>query len=55
MKFEYSYPQYHWCPIAFNVRAGLWISSIKYNNRSDGIAINTRMIAGASVQATSVI
>jgi hypothetical protein len=29
MKSEYSYLQYHWCPIAFKVKAGLWISSIR--------------------------
>jgi len=33
----------------------LWISSIEYNNRRDGIAINTRMTAGAVVQMVSVI
>jgi hypothetical protein len=34
----------------FSVNTGLCISSIIYNNRRDGIAINTRIIAGANVQ-----
>jgi hypothetical protein len=36
VKSEYSCLQYHWCPITFSVIAGLWILSIRYNNRSDG-------------------
>jgi len=32
-----------------NVITGLWISSIMYNNRRDGIAMNTRMTADAIV------
>jgi hypothetical protein len=55
MKSEYSYLQYHWCPITFNVILSLWVSSIRYSSRNDGTAINTRMIAGATVHATSII
>jgi hypothetical protein len=55
VKSEYSYLQYNWCPIAFGVKVWLRISSIRYSDRSDGTAINTRMIAGANVQATSII
>lgn len=55
VKSEYSYLQYHWCPTVFNVITGLWISSIRYNSRKDGIAINTRMIAGAIVHRVSII
>jgi hypothetical protein len=55
MKSEYSHLQYHWCPVAFNVRVRLWISSVRYNSCSDGTAINTRIIAMANVQATSII
>jgi hypothetical protein len=38
-----------------NVITGLWISSIMYNNRRDGIAMNTRMTAGAIVHMVSII
>jgi hypothetical protein len=44
-----------WFPTFFSVITGLWISSIKYNSRRDGIAINTKMIAGAIVQTVSII
>jgi hypothetical protein len=47
--------QYHWCPITPSFIAGLWIMSIKYNNRSDGPAITTGIIAWATTQETSVI
>ena len=47
---------YHWCPTAFSVNTGLlWTSSIKYNNRRDGIAIDTGMIIGAFVQMVSIV
>jgi hypothetical protein len=46
IKSEYSYLQYHWCPIVFKVSAGLWISSMRYDSRSDGTAMNTRILAG---------
>ena len=55
MKPEYSKLQYHWCPAAFSVNTGLCTSSIKFNNRRDGIAVSTRMIAGAIVQIVSII
>jgi hypothetical protein len=47
--------QYHWCPTVFSVITGLWISSIRYNNRMDGIAMNTRINAGAIVHSVSII
>jgi hypothetical protein len=50
VKYKFSQLQYRWCPTAFSVSTGLWLSSIQYNDRTDGIAINTRMIAGAVVQ-----
>ena len=37
------------------VNTGLWTSSVKYSNRRDGFAINTRMIAGTIVQMVSII
>lgn len=55
VKSEYSYLQYHWCPTAFSVNAGLWISSIRYRSRRDGMAMNTKMIAGAIVHVVSII
>ena len=55
VKSEYSYLQYHWCSTAFNVKTGLCTSSIKYSSRREGIAINTKMIAGAMVQMVSII
>ena len=39
----------------FTVITGLWISSIKYNRRRDGIAINIKVTAGAIVQIVSII
>lgn len=54
-KSEYSYLQYHWCPIAFRVNVGLWISSIRYSSRRDGTAMKIRMMAGIIVHATSII
>jgi hypothetical protein len=55
VKSEYPRLQYHWCPTAFSVNTGFWISSIVCNNRRDGIAINTRTISGAVVQMVSII
>ena len=55
MKSEHPYLQYHWCPNAFNVKTGLCTSSIKYSNRREDIAINTKIIAGAIVQMVSII
>jgi hypothetical protein len=54
VKSEYSYLQYHWCPTALSVRAGLWISSIRYSRRRDGMAINTKITAGAIVHVVSI-
>lgn len=54
VKSEYSYLQYHWCPTALRVRAGLWISSIRYNSRRDGMAMNTKITAGAIVHIVSI-
>jgi hypothetical protein len=54
VKSEYSYLQYHWCPTAFRVIVGLWISCIRYRSHRVGIAMNTRMIAGAIVHVVSI-
>jgi len=54
-KSEYSYLQYHWCPIVLRVKEGSRISSSKYNNRSDGKAINKRITEGKSVQTISIV
>lgn len=54
MKSEYSYLQYHWCPIALTVRDGWLISSIKYRRRRDGRARKSRMIAGRIVHTVSI-
>lgn len=53
-KSVYSYLQYHWWPMAFNVRLGFLTSSVKYKRRSDGIARNRRIIAGIMVQIVSI-
>lgn len=53
-KSEYSYDQYHWCPIIFNVNIGLLTSSNMYNNRNDGKAIKIKIIAGNKVQTNSI-
>jgi len=52
-KSEYSYDQYHWCPIVFSVIEGLYTSSKRYNNLIDGrpIKINTKL--GTIVQKSS--
>lgn len=55
LKSEYSYLQYHWCPIVFKVIDGLLISSNKYNNRREGKAINIKIIAGITVQIISMV
>jgi hypothetical protein len=34
---------------------GLWISSIKYKSRNDGVAMKNKMIAGAIVHKSSII
>jgi len=53
-KSEYSYLQYHWCPIALIVTDGALISSVRYNKRSDGMARNTNVTAGRTVQIVSI-
>jgi hypothetical protein len=53
-KSEYSYLQYHWCPIALIVTEGELISSVKYNSRSEGIAKNSNVTAGRIVQIVSI-
>jgi len=53
LKSEYSYDQYHWCPIVFNVIDGLKVSSIRYNRRMEGRPIKIKMIDGVSVQNNS--
>lgn len=55
LKSEYSYLQYHWCPIALTVNIGLLISSIRYNKWRDGRAINIKITAGSDVQMNSTI
>jgi hypothetical protein len=54
VKCEYSQLQYHWCPTAFNVRTELCTLYIKYSNHREGTAINSRLIAGATVQMASI-
>jgi hypothetical protein len=53
-KSVYSYLQYHWWPIAFRVKDGFLTSSVRYSNRSDGRARDTRIIAGTIVQIVSI-
>jgi len=52
-KSEYSYLQYHWCPIVLIVREGFASSSLRYRSRSDGRARNSRVIAGRTVHTVS--
>ena len=40
--------------MAFSVRLGFLISSVRYNNRRDGRARNIRMMAGTIVQIVSI-
>lgn len=54
IRFEYSYVQFHWYPIAFIVMRGDTISSIMYSVFIDGKAIKIRRKAGIDVQNTSV-
>lgn len=37
------------------VIVGLWISSIRYSSRKEGVVINTRITAGAIVQINSIV
>lgn len=53
-KSEYSYLQYHWCPIDL-IDNFLWlISSVKYKIFKDGIAIKIKIIIGKIVQISSI-
>ena len=54
IKSEYSYLQYHWCPIVLMVIPGVEISSIKYRRRREGRARNKSTIAGRMVQIVSI-
>jgi hypothetical protein len=52
-KSEYSYLQYHWCPIALILTEGCLNSSVRYRSRRDGRARNRRVTAGRIVQIVS--
>jgi len=52
-KSEYSYDQYHWCPIILIVINGLNVSSNRYSNRIDGIPMRIKMNVGVMVQNNS--
>jgi len=54
-KSEYSYLQYHWCPIVLSVTLGLFTSSSIYKSRKDGKAIKIKIIAGTTVQIISIV
>lgn len=54
MKSEYSYLQYHWCPIDLIVIRGWFVSSNKYSNRKEGRAKKSKISAGATVQIVSI-
>ena len=54
-KLSYEYLQYHWWPVALIVINGFTISSIRYNKHRDGIAINSKIIAGIIVQIISML
>lgn len=53
-KSEYSYDQYHWWPITLRVNMGDFSSSIRYSRWSEGIARNSKVIAGRIVQIVSI-
>ena len=55
MKSEYSYLQYHWCPIVLIVILGSLISSNIYRSRKEGRAIKISTIAGSTVQIISIV
>lgn len=54
-KSEYSYLQYHWCPIVLSVSLLLWVSSVRYKIFRDGIAIKIKIIIGKIVQINSIV
>ena len=53
LKSEYSYDQYHWCPIVLIVIAGLKTSSRRYRIRIDGRPIKIKINLGIIVQNSS--
>lgn len=53
-KSEYSYLQYHWCPIDLIESLLLWISSVKYKILMDGIAMKIKINIGRIVQINSI-
>jgi len=55
LKSEYSYLQYHWCPIALIVIFIEWTSSLRYKILIDGTAIITRTTTGSVVHVISTI
>lgn len=54
-KSEYSYLQYHWCPIVLTDNLLLWISSVRYKIFNDGIAIKIKINIGITVQISSIV
>lgn len=54
-KSEYSYLQYHWCPIVLSVSLLLCVSSVRYKIFRDGIAIKIKIIMGKIVQINSIV
>lgn len=55
IKSEYSYLQYHWCPMDLIVSLLLWISSVKYKILIEGIAMKIRINIGVMVQISSIV
>lgn len=53
-KSEYSYLQYHWCPMVLIDILFMWISSVKYRIFNEGIAIKIRINIGMIVQISSI-
>lgn len=54
IKSEYSYLQYHWCPIDLIVSLLLYISSVRYRILIEGIAIKIKINIGEIVQINSI-
>lgn len=55
IKSEYSYLQYHWCPMDLIVSLLLWISSVKYKILIEGIAMKIKINMGVMVQISSIV
>lgn len=53
-KSEYSYLQYHWCPIVLIDNLLLWSSSVRYRIFREGIATKIRINMGTIVQINSI-